>query len=250
MLMITDSDNSESTVGETEPDKMISRFSPENQSWRLEVKFAISEMMLPSVRTQLLLSKFGFRWAYEDRVVNNVYFDSETMSAAWANHSGIPKRQKVRLRWYGDEGPYKLEIKIKRGAAGAKIAAPVDFSSEFLTHSWKEIIRRVRIGVPGEYVPFLDSQTRPTLINSYRRSYYETPAGRVRATIDSDVKSADQRGRSIPHLNLRTSPGNSAVLELKAAVEEEQILREVAGGLGLRMSKNSKYTRGLAQQAG
>lgn len=227
-----------------------SRFSTSEMTWRLEVKFTIQTMMLPTVRSRLLLGGFGMRRSYDDRVVNNLYFDSETMSAAWANHSGVAIRQKVRLRWYGDEDRFTLEIKIKRGVAGAKISVPVDRSLDLATRSWTELAREIRSGVPDEFALFLDSHTRPTLINSYRRSYYETAGGRVRSTVDYDIRSADQRGRSRPYLRLNHETGDSSVLELKASVNEEPLLRDVAAGLSLRMSKNSKYIRGLSRRFG
>lgn len=228
----------------------VSRFSPSELTWRLEVKFTIPTIMLPTVRSRLLLGGFGMRRSYDDRVINNLYFDSETMSAAWANHSGVARRQKVRLRWYDEEERFTLEIKIKRGTAGAKISVPVDCFLDLATRSWTDLAREIRSGVPGEFALILHSQTNPTLINSYRRSYYEIAGGRVRATVDYDIRSADQRGRSRPYLRLNRETGDSAVLELKASVDEEPLLRDVAAGLSLRMSKNSKYIRGLSRRFG
>ena len=190
----------------------------------------------------------GFVRAYPSRHVNNVYYDSEDLEALRLSESGISSRTKIRVRWYGDlrqvDRPV-LELKIKDGMQGWKPQHPLDRNFDLSTMRWSDLTTEMRRALPPNMLNYISFISRPTLLISYEREYYATHDGRVRATIDHHIKSFDQRLSVEPNwLRPLLSP-DLVVVEFKAAVEEEADLREATAAFGSRISRNSKYVRGL-----
>ena len=91
---------------------------------RYERKYKIESITAEVVRQVVINHPASFRKIFPDRKVNNIYFDNIELSAYFDNVNGIADRQKIRVRWYGDdifkiEQP-KLEIKIKSNQLGFK----------------------------------------------------------------------------------------------------------------------------------
>ncbi|MCP5050112.1 MAG: VTC domain-containing protein, partial [bacterium] len=92
--------------------------------YRCERKFTVTESSHREVEGLIKFHPAMFSEIYRQRYVNNIYFDSPDMKHYEDNVSGTEKRQKVRIRWYGDlfggvETPV-LEIKRKTGVLGSK----------------------------------------------------------------------------------------------------------------------------------
>ena len=70
--------------------------------YRSELKFICYNHNYHILKNWIKLNKFGFFKEYEDRNINNIYFDSHSYKAFNDNLTGLPSRLKVRYRWYGD----------------------------------------------------------------------------------------------------------------------------------------------------
>ena len=79
--------------------------SPENymeNNYRFEKKFFISELTKQEIESIIKLHPAIFSEIYYERFVNNIYLDSFDLQNYFDNIIGTFKRQKVRIRWYGD----------------------------------------------------------------------------------------------------------------------------------------------------
>ena len=70
--------------------------------YRSEIKFVCYQQNYFLLKNWIKLHKFNFFKEYDDRNVNNIYFDSFNYKAFNDNLIGLPSRLKVRYRWYGD----------------------------------------------------------------------------------------------------------------------------------------------------
>jgi SPX domain protein involved in polyphosphate accumulation len=218
---------------------------------RYELKLTIEGHWLPQTRSWLHLSPGGLRKTYPSRKVNSAYLDTLEFDDLRANLAGVSQRQKLRLRWYGNNRDRvvqcSLELKRKRNMLGEKkrieLPKPLD-----LTRKWALILSTVRKETPAEWQPDLVIRTQPTLLTSYQREYYATADNVVRATLDYNLEVFDQRYSSRPNLSHRHPVTDLVVIELKASPEEEDRLEEIITRFPIRRTRNSKYVTGT--QAG
>ena len=154
------------------------------------------------------------------------------------NVDGVSERRKFRVRWYGEQvkeihSP-KLEIKIKSNQLGRKESFPVD---EFSLDDFKKVSAQV-----SSYSQ-LKLNFLPTLVNSYRRSYYGTTDGRFRITIDWDLR----------YFSLLRSTrftryaiwDDATVLELKYEESLDEAADPILQFIPFRQTKSSKYVTGM-----
>ena len=111
---------------------------------RYERKYKIESISPDVVRQVVINHPASFKKIFPDRKVNNIYFDNAELSAYFDNVNGVAERQKVRVRWYGDdirkiENP-KLEIKIKSNQLGYKKSFPID---DFEIGDLKELTQKI-----------------------------------------------------------------------------------------------------------
>jgi hypothetical protein len=219
---------------------------------RYEVKLVCSPHWLPQARSWIRLHPAGFVVAYPPRRVNSLYLDTPHLSGLNDNLAGLTVRQKLRLRWYGDEiahiQPY-LELKQKRNSLGQKkrylLPCQVD-----LTLSWRQILELIRANAEPDWQTLLQTVNQPTLLNGYQREYYVTPDGAIRATLDFGQAAYDQRLSPRPNLHVRLPIADLVVIEIKAAQEQAERLQEIAARFPARRSRNSKYAGGLLTALG
>ena len=87
------------------------------------------------------------RASNDARIVNSIYYDDDANSSVSDNISGISKRQKFRVRWYGSDIAEKptLEIKtrvnktsiLQKGSWGLQVRVLIDFeTSIFIDFIW------------------------------------------------------------------------------------------------------------------
>jgi len=178
----------------------------------------------------------GFRQAYPDRKVNNVYFDTPGWRTFNDNLAGISERTKYRLRWYGcRSGPIResaFELKRKENLLGTKIIFSID----------KKIDWEMVPGLPRSLPQVQVNGLFPSLVNEYWRSYYHSADGRFRLTIDREMQCAPYRSR--PE-RLRSFEDNLLVVELKYGRDQDHLLDEFTQYWPLRMDRFSKYVNGM-----
>jgi hypothetical protein len=215
---------------------------------RHEIKFATYAANLPAVQRWLRLREEGFVTPYPPRHVNNLYFDTWNYRAYADNLAGVSQRAKVRLRWYG-ESPLPeaaaLEIKRKRNHFGWKLRYPVATADWDADLPWAELQRRIRAQLPPDGRLWFDHSPQPVLLNRYRREYFVTADGRIRATIDTGQQAFDQRYALRPNLRSPAIMQDTLVLELKFARADRQLAVALLASVPLRVGRHSKFMNGM-----
>jgi SPX domain protein involved in polyphosphate accumulation len=142
------------------------------------------------------------------------------------------------MRWYGDLSENLrepvLEIKSKLNLQGEKKLLPLPDCT------WQELPEQVQAQLQ---IQFPDQSFQPSLVNTYERTYYRSMDGRFRLTVDSDMAF----GLWQPwRFDAPVKDQTNLVLELKYEAENDSTADEIASHLPLRVSKHSKYARGIA----
>ena len=218
---------------------------------RHEYKIPCDTNQLSDIEVWVRLHPAHWRVSYLPRQINNVYFDSPDLADLNANLSGVGLRQKLRMRWYGPDKSCsttaQLELKCKQGLAGWKETEPVTQSLELSHGTWPDLVNRLRDSVTERAQLWLAHHQVPVLINSYKRSYFETPDGMIRLTIDTQLRAYDQRLSLAPNLDREVLQPNSVIVELKAPVDNKsthRLMRLLESGPA-RTDRFSKYLHGM-----
>jgi len=218
---------------------------------RYEFKIPCDPTLLPEIAAWVRLHPAHWRVSYPPRQVNNVYFDSPDLHDFNANLSGVGRREKLRLRWYGPDvtriAAAQLERKCKEGLAGWKEMAFFVGTLDLPGAAWPALLATLRAGLAAPARLWLDARAGPVLINSYQRAYYETPDGALRLTLDTQLRAYEQRASLAPNLTRRALQPELMVVELKGPVDDSstQRIAQVLQAFPLRVGRFSKYLHGL-----
>lgn len=165
-----------------------------HEDYRYEIKYSLDRVAVNKFEHWLLSAPF-LRRAYPERFVNSVYFDTRRLTCAEDNMIGLARRQKLRMRWYGNEdiesGTAVLEAKIKNGRLGKKLSVPMSLppkkimemeSGKLLDafHNRPEVFDLV-----PKSMPFI-----PAMYVGYQRQYYVGPK-QIRVTVDNKLRFSD-----------------------------------------------------------
>lgn len=215
---------------------------------RQEIKFVARCTELNSICHYLKVSHGAFSMHHPDRVINNIYYDSFDYRAQAENLSGVSERKKLRYRWYGQAilpQAGTLELKCKRNHLGWKLQNQVPSSPYHENATWREITRGIRDQVPSHAKLWLDSSPQPVLINRYRRRYFISADGKIRATVDNEQTVFDQRHRSFPNFSRPANHVDLLVVEYKFSEEDQALVSRLLRDMPIRRSRHSKYVVGL-----
>jgi hypothetical protein len=224
------------------------RQAPSSVDYRYERKFAVSQLIRQEIETLIKLHPAMFSVTYPPRYVNNIYLDSFGMKNYFDNVDGLKDRAKVRIRWYGDlfgliEKPV-LEIKIKLGSVGRKDSYPLNPFP---------IDKCLRVGAVLDVFKASDipdalrldlMSLELSLINRYRRQYFQSADGRYRITIDSGMEFYHVQGQGNTYLHKSVDKVNT-VIELKYDPAEDGDVNQISNHFPFRITKNSKYVSGI-----
>ena len=162
--------------------------------FRKELKYLIDHKT--SLLLQQELSKIMHRDAQGDNgsyFIRSQYYDSLQDNDLWDNLDGLYEKSKIRLRIYSlNATTVKLEYKCKNGDNGVKYSLPIAREEalrmeqgdvSFLLNYDSELATRLFLRMnQGCY--------RPKTIIDYQRLAFEYPAGDVRITFDTDMRTA------------------------------------------------------------
>ena len=231
-------------------EKALNKKAP-TTALRFERKFIYEDILLEDlIETEVFLNPFGFKEIFYRRTVNNIYFDDFDMSFYRQNVSGDAKREKYRLRWYGDSffdivDP-TFEIKKKFGEAGDKYSFKMKGTSfSFTSNTPQEIKAKVaqRITELGNIVLATKVNfIEPSLFNTYERRYFLSACGNYRITLDYNQCFFNP---SVADIASSKFCIDDIVLELKYALPFDDESRTLTQSLKARLSKNSKYVTGI-----
>lgn len=215
--------------------------------FRYERKFT-TRWPYHDVITLIKQNRAQFHEIFEERSINNIYFDKLNFANYFANDDGIRDRLKTRIRWYGDlRGEIKrpvLEIKVKRGWAGEKPSyrlAPFTLGPSFSSLDAQALMRRSDL--PGWIHQRVLSEA-PNLINRYARRYFLSAAGHCRLTIDRHLHyyRCPFPGAFIPRYH---EPRETLIIEMKYSCKGDLGIDVFSNDFRFRMTKFSKYATGV-----
>lgn len=216
---------------------------------RYEVKAVCPpQVHLAEIRSWIELHPEGFAPSYSPRRVNSIYLDTDELASMEDNLDGVAERAKVRYRWYGlDHTAVRgvLELKHKANRMGWKEYGDVPTCFDLTTISWYDWMCELRAHATGAFAEQLARASRPTLINSYTREYYESPDEQIRVTVDYDLVSYDQITYAQPNLSYGTGTDDQVVVEIKADSSLHSRVSHVLAGFPFRPNRFSKYVQGL-----
>jgi hypothetical protein len=217
-------------------------------NFRYERKFFISNADRNFVEKKVLMHPAFFSEIFHERYVNNIYYDFVTLNNFFDNIDGNMYRTKYRIRWYGDMlkliKKSKLEIKIKKGFVGTKITFKLcefKVNNGIINYEFKNVIRDSEI---DPVTKFSLKEQVPVLLNRYRRKYYATKDNKFRITIDDNQAFYKINTLNNTFLCNHTDTDN-IILELKYDKEYESLASEITNKLPFRLTKSSKYSRGI-----
>ncbi len=215
---------------------------------RTEKKSLITEISRYEIESIVMNHPAIFIETYPQRIVNNIYFDTNSMSHYFDNVNGVSERLKVRIRWYGEligfiENPV-LELKIKKGNLGGKRSFPLHsfyLDKEYSLETQQKLF--AASGLPDGLIEYLKS-LRFSMLNRYCRKYFESADHRFRITIDFDMEfyKLDPANNSFEEKIVNYE---STVLELKCSDKDEVFAESITNYFPFRMTKNSKYASGI-----
>jgi len=191
---------------------------------------------------------FRFKKAYPPRYVNNIYLDSPLFRNFLDSTSGNARRQKVRIRWYGelfgDATLPALEIKEKSGLVSWKNTYSLPPFSFVQGGSKAQIMDLLKnANLPEEILSLIGTQA-PVLVNRYHRAYYLSHDTRFRLTLDSDMEFRSFKKFDNRFL-LHRKDHITRIMELKYAPEHDDFLTDITQFLPFRFDRFSKYITGM-----
>ncbi len=180
--------------------------------------------------------------------VNSLYFDSVDLDQYERSASGEFKKDKVRIRWYGDIAGKKGEVsvyverKMREGFASSKQRRQltVDVSSLELANLSRGIISGTElIDVLGGFGYFPEKSLKPIIYITYLRHRFNEMQTGVRVSFDYDISAsvvAWELGRRDKELRLR-----QGVIEVKGPQLELPVTLRNMKFLDTDWSRFSKY---------
>lgn len=221
----------------------------ENPRYRHELKYEIGfgEALALKKRLAPVMKPDPYADESGRYLVRSVYFDNYRDRALREKLGGVSEREKFRLRYYNDAlSRITLEKKMKKSGLCRKLSAPIS----------AEDCRRVLEGEPAPIASYSEPLVRellvkmrtellrPRVLVSYVREPLVYPAGNVRVTFDSDIRTTLFHRRFL----------EAEVSDIAAAENPERVILEVkydgflpeaiAGLLqsgGIRVQAFSKY---------
>jgi len=217
-------------------------------NFRYERKFFITTMDAIAVENIILLNPAFFSEIHHERWVNNIYFDYLEFNNFLDNIGGNMYRKKYRIRWYGDmfskaETP-KLELKIKEGLLGDKKSfqlLPFKLVNGTNSSVFKDLIINSKI---DPEIELSIKEQIPVMLNRYKRKYFESNDKKFRITIDNQQSFYRLNRFNNTFLQNYKDP-NSVILEIKYDQEYDLEAAKISNNFPFRLTKSSKYARGI-----
>ena len=208
-----------------------------DQKNRFERKWAFRNFSLHELELALRRSNFNFTKHFPERTINSIYFDDLKNSLANENLDGIYRKNKIRLRWYGNTNIIKnssLEIKEKHGyVVNKKKNRFKDFND--LQIFDEGVLAKITEKINGKFK--FTKEVFPIYLVSYSRKYFISQLNSVRATLDNNMNNYKIINMNI--INIKNNY-NDVILEMKYHVNLDEYVRNNLKTSN-RFVKYSKY---------
>lgn len=226
---------------------MIETHAVEN-NYRYERKFMVEDLNKSEIVEIIKSHPSFFDEEYPPRQINNIYLDTPQYEFYSDNKKGIALRKKARIRWYGSVfGEIKkpvLEIKLKSGLVGDKWSyslKPFTLDpSKIDPRMFEKLFRESDL--PGQIREDMLC-LRPALLNTYKRTYFNTLERGYRVTIDSDLNYYNPSSHRF--IDRASAPQSCHIVELKHSVESANQADRISRKFPFRLTKSSKYVDGI-----
>ena len=216
-----------------------------SSDYRYEIKFVLDNSRL-SDAMQWLYNETTAIKTYDNRKVNSIYFDDVGFSSVRDNLAGISQRNKLRLRWYGEQKHTLpiFEVKTKNGRLGCKTTYPIQsIENSLMKLNIDKITSKCISGLEEQNIVF-DEHLVPTLQVNYEREYYETHDS-IRITIDQNIQFSDTQLHTTLDEN-NSFPYPFKVMEIKFKPSMKNTVAKLIQPLHITPKRHSKYLVGLA----
>ena len=177
--------------------------------------------------------------------ITSLYFDTPYDAALREKLDGVDRREKFRLRYYGESPAWlKLEKKYKvNGLCGKRSARLSTEEAEgLLAGDWGFLLERGEPLLRELYSKLLGTGLRPRTVVCYDREAFFYPPGNVRITLDRNVRSGlgsldflNPQARYVPVMEGLT------VLEVKYDAFLPELIRMAVQVPNRRAAACSKY---------
>lgn len=231
---------------------------------RYELKYIVSDSVAHSIAGKLIgrckLDANGQEGCY---INESLYFDSPHFDFFFHKVEGIKLRRKVRIRRYGNTGPWErvfIEIKKRNGQYIEKIRFLLETQLlPFLFNpSQKECIIQTltprEIQVYHEVISLAQLfQLRPIIFIQYKRkAFWVEGSERLRITFDSDLSYdvVNQNCLSPLENTQLILGGDQVIMEIKANGRVPFWILELIQEFECHMTRLSKYCLGVSKAHG
>ena len=246
----------------------------QDRQYRHELKYKISYPDYLAMRSRLrpVMKADPHASAGGRYLVRSIYFDNLNDKALREKIDGVAKREKFRIRYYNDDLSYiVLEKKMKIGSLCLKCSAPITEEEcrkilsggrssatdgvrssatdggrgsmwsgdlSFMKEHPQELVREL-------YAKMTYQQLRPRVLVSYTREPFIYPAGNVRVTFDSDIRTSLFRREFLTGEAAgisATDEPQDIYLEVKFDAFLPEVVQDLIQVKGIRQHAFSKYS--------
>ncbi|MCX7911641.1 MAG: VTC domain-containing protein [Dehalococcoidales bacterium] len=136
---------------------------------------------------------------YPVDTVNSLYFDSDDLAQYERSASGEYRKDKVRIRWYGEvahlsgEVPVFIEVKSRRGFASSKRRERLLVPASHLRGDDLArgiVSRSVLMETLARLGHFPEEPLKPVILISYRRHRFSEMLTGMRVSLDEDIRGS------------------------------------------------------------
>ena len=218
--------------------------SPEERDLRYEIKMVVQESAYTWALESLRLDPAGLSVLHPPRRVQSVYFDTLGQAALEENLAGICHREKVRFRWYGDAAQGvsgQLERKVRHNQLGWKDVQQISGTVDVEGTPRTELARRIFDELGPEWADVRSGGLLPVQWIAYLREYFATADGKVRVTLDRELRTCDLRHRNVVTNAFPTPTPRVLIVEAKCARDDHDEARRILRRYPLFVDKCSKF---------
>ena len=222
----------------------------QDNRYRHELKFAIpyGDYIAMRGRLRKVMRPDPHASADGTYLIRSIYFDNIDDNALREKIDGLGRREKFRIRYYNDNfSLIKLEKKMKIGSLCLKHSAALTEEEcrrilggdiAFMKDHPQELVREL-------YAKMQYQRLRPRVLVSYIREPYVYPAGNVRVTFDSRIRTTmfHQKftEKGVSDISATDTP-QDMILEVKYDAFLPEIIQDVIQVRAIRQQAFSKYS--------
>jgi SPX domain protein involved in polyphosphate accumulation len=214
-----------------------------NKIKRFERKWLFKSNNSLSLINALIRSNLFFRTQYPSRKVNSIYFDTHNYTSIRQNLDGVSNKKKIRIRWYGRKNTMikpVIEIKSKKGFETKKESIKIKELDNVKLSNLELLKEKLNIKIKSKKIIF------PILTTHYKREYFVSLNGKIRATVDYNLQSIFLNNLS--QIDIVKNFNNICILEFKYPIGLDKYVRKNLKDITLRLSKNSKFVNSAMEK--